>query len=167
MKYHRIGENGSKVAGKRSAGIVFTDGHALLLLKRSGDCPHTGTWAIPGGKAKDGETDIGNAVRETLEETGLGSLPGYRFDSFVSHDGRKRFTAFLYRVPETFEDLSLSDEHSDWQWVQFDDLDDFSLHPRFKENLPRYLQAIRKKVTSFSEWTTLTSVIGRFATKSM
>lgn len=161
MKYHRIGKNGGKVEGKKSAGIMFTDGRSILLLKRTGDCPHSGTWGIPGGKARDGETEIGNAIRETREELGVTDFPGYRFDSFVSHDGRKKFTTFLYRVASVFQDISLSEEHSDWGWVAFDKIGDLNLHPKLEENLPRYLKAIRRKVTSFAEWRHITENLNR------
>lgn len=159
MKYHRTGDRGEKVKGNKSAGIIFTDGRAVLLLKRAGDCSHSGTWAFPGGHARQGETEIGNAVRETMEETGLKSIPGHRFDSLSNLDGHKRFTAFLYRVPSQFSDLSLSDEHSDWEWVEFDQLGGLDLHPKLKENLPRYLKAIRRKITSFNEWCGLTNAL--------
>jgi 8-oxo-dGTP pyrophosphatase MutT (NUDIX family) len=157
MKYRRIGEKGSKVEGKKSAGILFTDGRAILMLKRA-EGSHKGTWALPGGHARPGETEIGNAVRETKEETGLKNIPGYRFESFTSRDGHKKFTAFLYRVSDHF-DVSLSEEHTDWEWVSFDDLGSKDLHPKFEENLPRYLTAIRRKVRTFSEWTVLTELI--------
>jgi|LSQX01.2.fsa_nt_gb 8-oxo-dGTP pyrophosphatase MutT (NUDIX family) len=157
MKYHRIGENGSKVKSKRAAGIFFTDGSHVLLLKRSGESSHTGTWALPGGGAREGETDIGTAVRETREETGLETIPGYRIDSLTSQDGHKHFTTFLYRVSSQF-DVDLSEEHSDWEWVPFDNLEEKSLHPKFEENLPRYLKAVRRKITSFSEWASFTDL---------
>ena len=157
MKYHRIGEKGGKVEGKKSAGILFTDGRSILMLKRA-EGSHKGTWALPGGHARPGESDIGNAVRETKEETGLKDIPGYRFESFVSRDGHKKFTAFLYRVPRHF-DVSLSEEHSDWAWVSLENVGDKDLHPKFEENLPRYLKAIRRKVKTFSEWTTITAFI--------
>lgn len=156
MKY-RIGEGGKAVGNKKGAGILFTDGKSILLLRRTGDCPHSGTWAFPGGKAHEGETEIGNAVRETKEETGLASIPGYRFDSLRSDDGHKRFTTFLYRVNDPF-DVTLSDEHSEWGWVPFDDLRSKNLHPKVEANLGRYLKAIRRKVTTFEEWRWITEL---------
>ncbi len=158
MKYHRIGKNNSKVEGKNAAGIFFTDGQKVLMLKRSEDDKHPGTWAIPGGKSKKNESDIGAAIRETKEETGLESIPGYRFEEFSSKDGRKRFRTFLYRVREPF-DVSISAEHTDWEWMNLDSLDSEDLHPRFRENLPRFLKCIRRKVRTFSEWSNITFLI--------
>lgn len=158
MNYHRIGENGSKVGGKRSAGILFTDGKSILLLKRAGNCRHSGTWAFPGGHGREGETPINTAIREAREETGLKSIPGYRFDSMTSQDGHKHFTTFLYRVTDPF-DCEISEEHSGWEWVPFDELSKTNLHPKVGENIERYLKAIRRKTRSFVEWAYLTRLL--------
>lgn len=158
MKHQRIGKGGTKVKGKKAAAILFTDGKSILLLKRAGEGDHVGTWALPGGKSEEGETEIGCAIRETLEETGLDSIPGYRFDSMSTKNGRQKFTTFFYRVPKLF-DVHISKEHSGWKWVPFDDLGSIKLHPKFKESLPDYLHLIKKKTHSFNEWVSLTDAI--------
>lgn len=139
---------------KKAAGIVFTDGKSILLMKRAGEGEHIGTWALPGGKAKEGETEIGNAIRETKEETGLTSIPGRRFDSMSNKSGLKKFTAFFYHVSKPF-DVTLSKEHSDYEWIDFENLKNKELHPKLKENIPDYLHKIQKKVRNFSEWKTI------------
>ncbi len=158
MDYHRIGDKGSQVGGKKSAGILFTDGKSMLLLKRAGDCRHSGTWAFPGGHGRHGETDINTAIRETKEETGLKSIPGQRLESFSSQDGHKRFTTFLYKVEDPF-DCHLSEEHSEWSWVPFENLRSQNLHPKVEENLSRFLKAIRRKTWTFEEWRRLTEIL--------
>ena len=157
MKYRRIGENGNRVKGNKGAAIMFTDGRSLLLLKRS-EGSNQGAWDLPGGGARDNETDIGTAIKETKEETGLDSIPGYRFESFVSYDGRKKFTVFLYRVSEQFT-VDVNEEHSDWEWVSIEDLSNKELHPKLEDNLPRYLKAIRRKIRSFNEWSQITEML--------
>lgn len=142
---------------KKAAGILFTDGKKILLLRRAGEGEHIGKWAIPGGKGKDGETEISTAIRETLEETGMNSIPGYRFDSISNKSGQKKFTTFFYRVREPF-DVSLSSEHDASRWVPFDEVAMLELHPKFRNNLSEYLRTIRKKVQSFSEWCKLTEI---------
>lgn len=139
---------------QKSAGMLFTDGKSILLLKRTGECKHSGTWAFPGGHGKSGETEITTAIRETKEETGLKSIPGQRIDRFPSED----FTTFLYKVDEKF-DCTLSKEHSDWSWVPFDDLHNKKLHPKVKENMNKFLKSIRRKTWTFEEWRQLTEMI--------
>jgi 8-oxo-dGTP diphosphatase len=144
----------------KAAGVLFTDGESVLILKRAGEGKNVGTWGLPGGKAKNSETEIETAHRETREETGLDTIPGQKFDS-ISNDGDAKnamFTAFFYRVPEPF-DIEISKEHSDWKWIPISDLKSEKLHPKFRENLARYLTSIRRKITSFSEWSKITTII--------
>jgi 8-oxo-dGTP pyrophosphatase MutT (NUDIX family) len=158
MKHFRIGSGGTKVDGKSAAAILFTDGKSMLLLKRAGEGDHIGTWALPGGKAAKGETEIGTATREAREETGLASIPGFRFDSLTTHNGKQKFTVFFYKVQEPFS-VTVSKEHSESAWVRFDEIRDYKLHPKFKEHLPDYLHKIRRKTQTFEEWAALTDAI--------
>lgn len=153
----RIGHKGEPEKSKKGAGIFFTDGTHVLLLKRSKG-KHEGKWDLPGGGARDGETDIGAAIRETKEETGLSTIPGHRFDSFDSKNGHKRFTTFLYRVRDQF-DCDLSNEHSEWAWVAFSDIRSKDLHPKLEDNMNRYLKSARKKVRTFTEWSAITDLL--------
>jgi len=50
-----------------STAFVLDDQDRVLLISRSDN----GKWALPGGGQEPGETVADNAVRETLEETGL------------------------------------------------------------------------------------------------
>lgn len=154
----RIGAGGTSVKCKRAAGIVFTDGKAILLLKRTGDCDHTGTWAPPGGKNKEGETDIGAATRESMEEAGLDSVPGYRFNSLISKNGKQKFTTYFYHVNKPF-DVNVSHEHSESKWVNISELPSMNLHPKFKDSLPECLQIVRKKIHNFNEWSAITDLM--------
>jgi 8-oxo-dGTP pyrophosphatase MutT (NUDIX family) len=166
VKYNRIGSGGTKVKGKRAAAILFTDGKAILLLKRSGEGDHVGSWCLPGGKSKEGETEIGNAIRETKEETGLDSIPGFRFDSMTSRNGRQKFTTFFYKVNQPF-DVNLSKEHSEWNWINFEDLDKTKLHPKLEEAVPECLRIIRKKTgSSFEEWSRVERIVQLFSERS-
>lgn len=133
---------------KSAAGIFFTTGEEVLLLKRAdGDR----TWCLPGGMAERGESAKENAERETEEETGH-EVVGKQFAKLeqVEPDGLQ-FTCFFYKVDEKFECL-LSHEHTEWKWVKIDTMGDMDLLPPFKENLGKYLQILRNKSTSFKEW---------------
>lgn len=143
---------------KRAAGIIFTDGKSILLLQRSDSGKHPETWALPGGKAKEGESDIATAIREVKEETGIESIPGHRFDEMANKENNKKFTAYFYWTDKQF-DVSLSNEHLDWAWVSFDQMKEYSLHPKLKEHLPEYLRKIRRKTSNFSEWTNITEAM--------
>lgn len=150
MSYQRIGRNGNRYWGKKGAGIFFTDGKSVLLLKRSEKGDNAGTWGLPGGKVEDGETNIDGALREIREECGV-SAKGRRFDSLQETDGRHQWTTFFYHIDEKF-DCKLSDEHTDWKWIPFEELESYELHPKFKANLDRHLSVLKKRPGTFKEW---------------
>jgi ADP-ribose pyrophosphatase YjhB (NUDIX family) len=150
-QYHRIGKNGKKYWGRLGAGILFTDGEKVLLLKRAGS-DNEATWSIPGGRAEEGETPLDVARRETKEE--CGTIEGHRIGHFQSRDGAHHFHTYLYAVSKPF-DCELSKEHSKWKWAKIKDVKEMNLHPRFKESWPTFLRAIEKHFPlkkSFSEW---------------
>lgn len=154
-QFHRIGKHGAKYWGKAGAGIIYTDGESILLLKRAKGTDHPDTWAIPGGRSREGEAPIDTAQRETKEESGTNRV-GQQFGKFTERDGQHTFTVFLYAVNELF-DPEISEEHTDAQWVPIKKLDSMDLHPKFKKCLPYYLRAIDRKFNkgkgmNFSEW---------------
>jgi len=151
-QYHHFGKDGKKYWGKAGAGIIFTDGKKILLLKRAEKGDHFGKWSIPGGKVENGENIIDAAQREAREE--CGHFSGYRFGHYDDADGRHHFHTFFYAIDKPF-DVRLSDEHSDSKWVSLDDVNKLNLHPRFSSNWPYFCEKIKKRlpqIKSFSEW---------------
>ncbi|MHA2043413.1 MAG: NUDIX domain-containing protein [Candidatus Thorarchaeota archaeon] len=152
MSYHRIGKGGERFWGKKGAGIFFTNGEEVLLLKRSKKTDNGGTWGLPGGTAKEGETNLGTATRETREE--CGTMQGKRFDSLSENSGHHNWTTFFYKVGNPF-DCKLSDEHTDYKWVPFDKIGNYTLHPKLQDNWDRHERVVEKHFKnkmSFREW---------------
>lgn len=149
--WKRIGKNGNKYWGKKGAGIFFTDGDKVLLLKRSEKGDGQGTWGLPGGKVEDGETLIDAAIREAKEE--CGQVKGQRFDDLNENDGMHNWTTFFFKIDKPFK-CKLSDEHTEYKWVKLNKIEDYQLHPKLKENLDRHLNIINKKFKNinFKEW---------------
>lgn len=151
--FHRIGKDGKKYYGKSAAGILFTDGEKLLLLKRNeirGD--NFEKWSIPGGKLENRETPIDGARREAQEE--CGHSDGQMFGHYDDMDGRFHFHTFFFAIPKPFE-IKISSEHSEGKWVNLDDVAKMNLHPRFAQNWPYFIEKIKKrfpKIKSFEEW---------------
>lgn len=73
--------------------VVFKEGGVLLVQR--GQAPAEGSWAIPGGSVRVGETLQQAAKREILEETGVvicATEPVYTFDVIEKDsEGRVRF----------------------------------------------------------------------------
>jgi 8-oxo-dGTP diphosphatase len=150
--YQHIGKGGKRYWGKRGAGVVFTDGERILLLRRKGGgaADHEGKWCIPGGKAEAGELPIDTARRECKEE--IGNFEGVRFAQFDEKDGQHVFTVYLFKVDKPFS-VHLSEEHDEWEWVRLEGVHKLPLHPEFAQHFPYYLKAIKRKFeTNFSEW---------------
>ena len=108
--------------GRLAAGIVFTDGKSVLLLKRN---EKQGTWSIPGGRAEKNETPLEAAKRESKEE--CGSCEGERFDHFFRKYPNQYYHTFMFAVKSPFQ-VKISDEHSDHKWIPINDVADMKLH---------------------------------------
>lgn len=138
-----------KNSGRLAAGIVFTDGKHILLLKRN---EKGGSWSIPGGRAEKDESPLEAAKRESKEE--CGSCDGERFDHFYRRYGSQNFHTFLFAVKSLF-DVKISDEHKDYRWVPLKDIEDMNLHPKFRQCLKVIFDMIKKRFptkVSFLEW---------------
>ena len=140
-QFHRIGKNGNRYWGKMGAGIIFTDGQKILLLRRANIGDYLGYWAPPGGKAKEGEVPLETAKRESKEECGHNE--GQRFSDHHSQDGGHHFYTYLMTV-KPFE-AKLSKEHDMSKWVDLDEVENMKLHPKFKDSWPTYKRAIERK----------------------
>jgi 8-oxo-dGTP diphosphatase len=149
--WKRIGKDGNKYWGKQGAGIFFTNGKKVLLLKRSEKGDGENTWGLPGGKVEENESLIDAARRESVEE--CGKIKGSRFNNLQEKDGNHNWTTFFFKVKKPFS-CKLSDEHSDWKWFDIEELKKINLHPKLKENLDRHIEIVKKYFSNltFKEW---------------
>jgi mutator protein MutT len=143
-QYHRMGKDGRKYWGKRGAGIIYTDGKRVLLLKRASKGDNKGKWSIPGGKVEQGESAMDAAQRESKEE--IGFFGGTMFGDYEDRDGKHLYTTYFYEVDKPFQAI-LSDEHDDYQWVEIEDVDEKNLHHRLESNWPHFKKTIKRRFT--------------------
>lgn len=131
---------------KKAAGIFFTDGKKVLLLKRAKGT-NKNTWSLPGGKLEKNETELQAAIRESIEE--CGTIKGKKFDKIK----KENWTTFFYKIKNIFK-CTLSDEHNKWKWFDLDKLHEIKLHPKLKKTLDEHLQIAKnsKKNLNFKEW---------------
>lgn len=130
------------------AGVFFTDGEKVLLLKR-GDGDHKGKWGLPGGKIEEGESPMDAASRESKEECGAPAR-GTKFGRLEEKDGTHSWTTFFFRVKTMFK-CKLSKEHTDYKWVDIGEIDKMDLHPSLRNNLSRHISLVVNK-RGFKEW---------------
>ena len=111
---------------QKSAGIVLfrnaSNKNEFLLLNYP-----QGHWDFVKGKVEEGETLHETALRETKEETGISDIEFIDgFEESVEYDFRfenedihKKVTFFLAKTNE--KKISLSHEHNDFVWLEYDD----------------------------------------------
>jgi dATP pyrophosphohydrolase len=109
-----------------------------LALKRSeGLKRYPGMWQVVTGGIETGETAAQAALRELFEETGLVPLELYALPfiaSFfsVSEDHIQHVPVFAAIVGEN-DKVLLSKEHSDFQWMGYDDIMELLPFPSHKQ----------------------------------
>jgi 8-oxo-dGTP pyrophosphatase MutT (NUDIX family) len=116
---------------KRGASIAFTDGKTLLFLRRV-----DGTWDFPGGHSEPGEAAIETARREAQEE--CGNSKGQR----ISVIETRNWSTFIFKVAKQF-DCKISKEHTDWKWIEFNDISSGDLLKEIAKILPDVLEQIK------------------------
>jgi len=111
---------------QKSAGIVLfrntSNKNEFLLLNYP-----QGHWDFIKGKVEQGETPYETASRETKEETGISDIEFIDgFEESVEYDFRfknedihKKVIFFLAKTNE--KKISLSHEHNDFVWLEYDD----------------------------------------------
>jgi 8-oxo-dGTP pyrophosphatase MutT (NUDIX family) len=103
---------------------IIVRGDKILLLKKSGD---RAFWDAPGGRINGRETIQQALLRELHEELPsikdivIGKLlHAYVLDRDIKND--VGLTLLFYKIDATLAgNVALSDEHSDYEWMTFDD----------------------------------------------
>ncbi len=115
-------------------GAIIVGDRGVVLIKR-GKPPRLGSWSLPGGAQKVGETVNEAARREIREETGLDAEVKGLVDvvdsiSAAEDDGRIRYHYTLIDVWATANndhDPVAGGDAADARWVGLDELDDLNL----------------------------------------
>jgi len=113
--------------------IVFKEGSVLLV--RRGQPPAEGSWAIPGGSVRVGETLQQAAEREILEETGVvirAAEPVHTFDVIERDEqGRVRFHYVIVDVAAEHVEGTpcAASDAADARWVSPAELPQLKLSP--------------------------------------
>jgi 8-oxo-dGTP pyrophosphatase MutT (NUDIX family) len=133
------GPNGEKVWGAFGAAGVLVwnrDTDCVLLQLRAEWSHHGGTWGIPGGAMRKGESAREGALREAHEEAGVPEELLEAIDEFIIDLGFWSYTTVIARTTEHFEPVENDQESIDLQWVKRTAVEELELHPRFGQNWP-------------------------------
>ncbi|KAF1024243.1 MAG: RNA pyrophosphohydrolase [Acinetobacter bereziniae] len=101
-----------------SHAVILNEQHQVLLLKATyAGC----AWGLPGGGLDEGETVHETLIRECQEELGCNVQIDYL--SGIYYHPTVNSHAFIFRCTlPSGQQISLSDEHSEYQWFDFEQL---------------------------------------------
>ena len=125
-----------KKLGLAVKSFIVNDNKKLLLIKRQDNeihCP--GAWEVPGGRLELGENPFDALRRETKEETNLEIeiLNPLRVNFFERDDGQT-ITMISFLCRPVSNSILLSEEHSDYQWIEIDKAF-YTIHQAFRKDL--------------------------------
>ena len=133
-------------------GFIINNGKLLLIKRRSNDVHFPGVWEIPGGRLTPGEDPYLGLKREIKEESGLEVtvLLPLSINYFVRADGQT-ITAIVFVCKTNQENIVLSEEHTEYQWVSLKVAKKIIAKPMKKE-IDRFFELeIDKKINSLKE----------------
>lgn len=114
-------------------GVMILKGRKVLLglrnddaIKASSALHGEGTWTMPGGKLKFGETHLDGCVREVFEETGVKiskeDLKLVSLSNDIVQDAHFVTAGFLYRGEFGEPKVMEPDEIVEWRWFAMNKL---------------------------------------------
>jgi len=105
---------------------------SYLLQQRSRWVDHGGTWGIPGGAIREGETPEVTARREAEEE--IGPLPSYRVTGIEVQDCGGGWEFHMLTADVDLPFLAYCVQESDATgWFTREEMRSLSLHPGFRK----------------------------------
>jgi len=134
-------------------GVVVHKNDQILLIQRAKE-PYIGSWSLPGGAQKIGETVFQGAAREVLEETGLQTHDHQLIDIVDSihrdANGKVEYHYTLIEVSCLYQtgNLRAGDDALSAKWVSYDEIENYDLRT---ETLRIIHQSYRSRNASFTE----------------
>jgi 8-oxo-dGTP diphosphatase len=120
-----------------AAGLLLAHPDAGVLLQLRAVWSHLGgTWGLPGGARKPGESPEAAAIREADEEAGVPPELVTVLGTSVFDLGYWSYTTVLARADQLFAPVVGDAESEALDWVPFDAVADLSLHPGFGAGWP-------------------------------
>lgn len=130
---------GTQIAAPRAAGCLTIDEDKLLMVRTAEG------WAIPGGHVESGETSDVTAVRETLEEAGVGVVAGPPACAVPS----KGFVAHVCVATGDTTPHPDGSEASDARWFSAEEIKQIpATDLRFPDQMPAYVAAIEGAIAA-------------------
>ncbi len=132
------GPDGQKFWGRFGAAglLVWHESLGVLLQHRVSWSHFGGTWALPGGARKLGESAFDGALREANEEAGVPADALEVLFTSVLDLGFWSYTTVVTRAIREFAPVMGDAESEALNWVPTDEVDALPLHPGFAASWP-------------------------------
>lgn len=110
--------------------------NGVLLQHRIAWSHFGGTWGLPGGALKHGESPVEGALREAHEEAGVPRDALRVITTSVFDIGYWSYTTVVTEAMRAFDPVIGDVESAELRWVGIDDVDALPLHPGFGRAWP-------------------------------
>jgi 8-oxo-dGTP diphosphatase len=139
------GPDGQKFWGRFGAAglLVWSRDRGILLQHRVAWSHFGGTWGLPGGARKQGESAVDGAFREAAEEATVPASHLTVLSSSVLDLGFWSYTTVVAEAVVPFEPVIADAESNELRWVPVDEVEALPLHPGFAKSWPELRLTLR------------------------
>jgi 8-oxo-dGTP diphosphatase len=139
------GPDGQRFWGRFGAAglLVWDRSRGILLQHRVAWSHFGGTWGLPGGARKMGETAEAGALREAAEEATVPPEDLAILHTAVLDLGFWSYTTVVAEALRPFEPVMADAESNELRWVPIDQVDALELHPGFAASWPELREYLR------------------------
>ncbi|MFP7760152.1 NUDIX domain-containing protein [Marisediminicola sp. LYQ134] len=123
--------------------LVWHRSLGILLQHRVSWSHFGGTWGLPGGARKQGESADAAAMREAAEEATVPSELLRVIDTSVLDLGFWSYTTVVVEAMDEFEPVIADAESAELRWVAVSEVDALPLHPGFADAWPVLRERLR------------------------
>ncbi|WP_331716152.1 NUDIX hydrolase [Pseudoclavibacter sp. 13-3] len=141
------GPDGSRYWGRfGAAGLLAHDTDRGILMQHRVAWSHFGgTWGIPGGARREGETALQAALREAGEEAGVPSDAIAPISEHSYDLGFWSYVTVLARVTRPFDAVRSDAESVEVAWVPLTQVAGLELHPGFAKAWPELQRTLLER----------------------
>ncbi len=117
--------------------FIFNEGKVLIMKRSEEEKFLPGYFELPGGKMNFGEKPEEALNRELQEETGLtvSIKKPFRVFDYLSNNGERQTVEIVYFCILKNGSIVLSSAHTEFKWINFDELDNFKISDETKVSI--------------------------------
>lgn len=126
-------------------GFIFHQGKTLIVERSLRETFLPGYYELPGGKVDFGENPEDALKREFCEEVNLNVeiVKPYKIFSYISENGNRHTVEIVYLVhlTDVLTSIRLSEDHSAYQWITANDVQNYRISEETRDSILRGFQA--------------------------